>query len=97
LVTRELVCRQAVELVTAYLDGALSRRDRGRLERHLADCGNCSAYLQQIKFTIAATGAISPDALSEAARSDLIDLFLRYQGEDGSGAGEAGSPGSSTD
>ncbi len=39
---RALVCRQAVALMTAYLDGALDDRDRGRLEAHLDDCPPCA-------------------------------------------------------
>ena len=33
---RGLVCRQAVELVTDYLEGSLSARARRRFEAHLA-------------------------------------------------------------
>ena len=47
---RALVCRQAVGLMTDYLDGVLSRRDRERLEAHLADCPHCTEYLAQIKL-----------------------------------------------
>ena len=39
---RALVCREAVALMTAYLDGELVDRDRARLEAHLADCPHCS-------------------------------------------------------
>ena len=35
---RDIVCQQAVELVTDYLEGTLSRRDRRRFESHLAAC-----------------------------------------------------------
>ncbi len=49
LLPRDLVCQQAVELVTDYLEGALGRRDRRRFESHLRACPNCRAYLEQIK------------------------------------------------
>ena len=39
---KDLVCQQAVELVTDYLEGSLSRRDRRRFEAHLRACPNCS-------------------------------------------------------
>jgi anti-sigma factor RsiW len=52
------VCQQAVELVTDYLEGSLSRRDRRRFEAHLRNCPNCSAYLEQIRATIALAGAV---------------------------------------
>ena len=36
LMPSQLVCQQAVELMSDYLEGSLSRRDRRRLEKHLA-------------------------------------------------------------
>jgi anti-sigma factor RsiW len=33
-----LNCRELVELISAYLDQALSNGDRARFERHLTDC-----------------------------------------------------------
>ena len=78
---KDLVCRQPVELVTAYLEDALSRRDRRRFESHLRECPNCSAYLEQIKMTIELTGAIEPEGLGPEARVDLIDLYRRWRGE----------------
>jgi len=81
--TRDLVCQQAVELVTDYLENRLSRRDRKSFERHLAGCPNCTAYLDQIRRTIAATGHIEAETLDPAARADLIELFRRYSDETG--------------
>ena len=49
----ELACRDLVEVVSAYLDGALGERDRARLEAHLAECEDCVAYVEQIRATIA--------------------------------------------
>jgi len=78
---KDLVCQQAVELVSDYLEGSLSRRDRRRFEAHLRNCPNCSAYLEQIRATIALTGALEVDELSADARQDLIDLYRRWQSE----------------
>jgi predicted anti-sigma-YlaC factor YlaD len=77
----DIVCQQAVELVTDYLEGALSRRDRKRFETHLKRCPNCAAYLDQIKITIRITGEIEPDDLTPQARQDLIDLYRRWHME----------------
>jgi anti-sigma factor RsiW len=79
---REIVCQQAVELVTDYLEGALSRGDRRRFERHLRACPNCTAYLAQIRTTIALTGAIETDDLSPEARQDLSALYRRWRAEE---------------
>ena len=52
----ELVCQQVVELVTEYLEGALSRSQRRRFEAHLAGCEHCAEYLAQMRATIRLTG-----------------------------------------
>jgi anti-sigma factor RsiW len=78
---RDIVCQQAVELVTDYLEGALSRRDRRRFEAHLRACPNCSTYLEQMRRTIQIAGAIEPEELTPAARQDLIDLYRRWRSE----------------
>jgi anti-sigma factor RsiW len=73
-----LVCQQAVELMSDYLEGSLSRRDRRRLEKHLAACPHCSTYLEQMRLTIAASGAIGPQDLEPEALDDLVELFRRF-------------------
>jgi anti-sigma factor RsiW len=78
---RDIVCQQAVELVTDYLEGALSRRDRRRFEAHLRACPNCTAYLEQIKMTIELIGKVEPDDLSPEARADLTELYRRWRSE----------------
>lgn len=78
---RDLVCQEAVELVTLYLDGALSRRERRRFEIHLRKCPNCSAYLEQIRVTIRLSGSVDPDDLSPEATADLTELYRRWRGE----------------
>ena len=78
---RDLVCREAVELVADYLDGALSRRDRKRLEAHLRQCGNCAAYLEQMRATIRLTGSIEPEDLTPEARAELTELYRRWRSE----------------
>jgi anti-sigma factor RsiW len=76
---KDIVCQQAVELVTDYLEGALSRRERRRLERHLRACPNCTAYLEQIRITVALAGAVEVDDLTPEAREDLSTLYRRWR------------------
>ena len=75
---RSLVCRQAVELVTDYLDGALPPAQRRRFLAHLASCRHCPEYLTQIRATIALTGTITPGDLTPRMRDDLIALYGRW-------------------
>jgi anti-sigma factor RsiW len=76
---RAIVCRQAVELVTAYLEDALSARDRARFEAHLEGCPHCTEYLDQMRRTLAAMGRIEPDALDPETRTELVALYRRWQ------------------
>jgi anti-sigma factor RsiW len=76
---RAIVCRQAVELVTDYLEGALTPRDRARFERHLADCPHCTAYLEQMRATIRALGRIEAESLAPEMRDDLVALYRRWR------------------
>jgi anti-sigma factor RsiW len=78
---RGLVCRDAVSLVAAYLDDALSAQDRARLERHLAECPHCSEYLAQIRATIDALGRVEPDDLPDDTVDELVDLYRRWRAE----------------
>lgn len=76
---REIVCQQAVELVTDYLEGALSARQRRRFEAHLAGCPHCTEYLAQMRATIALTGTLAPDDLTPQMQDEFIDLYRRWQ------------------
>lgn len=76
---REIVCREAVALMSDYLDGVLAPADRERLERHLAACPHCSEYLAQLRVTIDALGRADPEALSDEALEDLVVLYRRWQ------------------
>ena len=76
---RALVCRQAVALMTGYLDGALSEGDRTRLEIHLAKCPHCHEYLAQLRVTINAAGHVQPEELSDEALDELVTLYRRWR------------------
>ena len=78
LLSRDLVCEQAVRLATDYLEGSLSRRERRRFERHLRSCPNCTAYLDQLRITIALTGSVDSETLPASTRDDLVELFKRF-------------------
>jgi anti-sigma factor RsiW len=70
----QLSCRELVELVTDYLEGALPRRERARFEEHLDRCDGCWAYVEQMRHTIALTGRLGVD-LSPEAKAALLEAF----------------------
>jgi anti-sigma factor RsiW len=78
---RALVCRQAVELLTDYLEGALAPRDRARLEAHLADCPHCTEYLAQLRATIASAGRAGTDDLEPEVVDELVLLYQRWRSD----------------
>ena len=75
----ELVCQQVVELVTDYLEGALSDTDRQRFERHLAGCPHCTEYLAQMRETISLSGRLAPEDLTPQMRDEFVDLYRRWR------------------
>ena len=75
LFTREMPCQELVELVTAYFDGALSRRDQRRFDAHISGCEHCTAYVEQMRLLIAATGRLTEEDIEPEARDELLAVF----------------------
>lgn len=71
----ELSCQEMVELVTDYLEGTLSLRDRRRIAKHLSECDGCVRYVEQIRETMALLGTVPVDTLSPEAQSTLLEAF----------------------
>ena len=77
----QIVCIRFVELVTDYLEGAMTSTDRARFESHLAACPHCTRYLAQIRATVELSGRLSTadvDALGSDARAELLAVFRAY-------------------
>jgi predicted MFS family arabinose efflux permease len=54
----DIACRTLVDLVSDHLDGVLNPVRRAQVERHLAGCDGCTAYVAQVRETIAALEAL---------------------------------------
>jgi anti-sigma factor RsiW len=76
---RDIVCQQAVELVTDYLEGALSRAGRRRFEAHLANCPHCTEYLAQMRTTIELAGRLRPGDLTPQMQDEFIALYRAWR------------------
>jgi anti-sigma factor RsiW len=74
-----LSCQELVELVTDYLEGALSPEERERFESHLAECVNCVTYLDQIRATIRLTGTLRSEDLDPQAEETLLAAFRTWK------------------
>jgi anti-sigma factor RsiW len=78
-----MTCTELVELVTEYLEGALSRRERKRFEAHIAGCEGCTAYLAQFRETIRLAGALREEDVSPEARASLLAAFAAWKRDSG--------------
>lgn len=72
---RPLTCHELVELVTDYLEDALSLKDRRRVEQHLALCDGCTTYLEQMRETIRLTGMVREEQIPEDQKQALLEAF----------------------
>ncbi len=76
-----LTCQELVELVTDYLEDALTPDERDRFEAHLTMCDGCRAYIEQLRDTVRLTGTLSEDHLSPRMRGDLLGAFRNWRRE----------------
>ena len=76
--SEEFTCAQFVELVSDYVDGALEPADHQRFEDHLAQCGGCTAYFEQLRATIALTGRLRESDVPAEAVDALLSAFRDY-------------------
>ena len=74
--TDEVTCRQFVELVTDYFEGALGDRTLSQVEEHLVMCDWCVTYVEQMQATIASLRELGdrhspapPDSILAALRA----------------------------
>lgn len=74
----DLPCIDFVELVTDYLEGALPIEQRLIVERHLAFCAPCMDYLDQMRATVRATGALHEDDVPEPVMESLLHAFREF-------------------
>jgi anti-sigma factor RsiW len=73
-------CQEVVELVTAYLEGALPADETTLFEQHLNFCEGCGWYVEQMRGTIAAAGRISEADLTAEDRERLVAAFRGWRG-----------------
>jgi len=72
-------CREVVELVTAYLDGALSPEDNERMEAHLRLCPPCVEYVDQIRSTARIAAVAAAELELRPDRDALLAAFQAFK------------------
>ncbi|MBA2460837.1 MAG: zf-HC2 domain-containing protein [Actinobacteria bacterium] len=79
--SEELSCVELVTIVTDYLEGSMSPRDRHRFEEHIVFCDGCANYLDHMRTTIALTGRLTEDDLRPETKSRLLEAFRDWKRE----------------
>ena len=74
------MCREFVELVTAYLEGALPDHERARFEAHLAECDGCTGYLEDMRRLIGSLHDVPEPPSDPATREALLRAFRELRG-----------------
>ena len=72
-------CREVVELITAYLDGALSAADRARFEQHISGCDGCRAYLAQLRTARMLMGRVADEPMPQPLKAELLSAFRSWK------------------
>ena len=75
----DLECREVVEVVTDYQEGAMPPAERLRFDHHLALCEGCQAYLEQIRTVIRVAGRPAVDAVPPETMAGLLRAFRDWR------------------
>lgn len=76
---QRLSCPEMVDLLTAYLDGALEEPERVSFDTHLELCGGCRTYLDQFRETVRATGALAECDVPAPVMDELLQAFRDWR------------------
>jgi predicted anti-sigma-YlaC factor YlaD len=77
--TGSMTCKELVELVTDYLEGALPDAEHVRFEQHLVFCPGCAYYLDQMRTTIERLGELREKSIPPEAERDLLGAFRDWK------------------
>ena len=81
-------CQAFVELVTEYLEGAMTLPHKARFEQHLYFCEGCVTYLEQIRRTSRVVQAVALSLGGErpppaTTVEQLADAFRKWKASKG--------------
>jgi predicted anti-sigma-YlaC factor YlaD len=79
--TTDMTCRELVEALTSYLEGAMAPDARARLEAHLAGCEGCTNAMTQLRETIRIAGRLSEDEVAKPEREAVRRIFMAWRRE----------------
>jgi len=82
----DTACREIVEVVTEYLDGAMPPAERSRFDDHMRICPGCATYLEQMRSTIRLAGTLAPEAVTPEAKAAFLAALRGWKARKATGA-----------
>jgi anti-sigma factor RsiW len=76
---RALTCHEVIDLLSSYIEDALSPDERRRVDEHLALCDGCETYLEQIRETIRLSGMVDEEQVPEEEKTALLAAFRQWR------------------
>jgi predicted anti-sigma-YlaC factor YlaD len=71
-----LTCREVLDFLSEYLDGALPGETVAVFEHHLAVCPECRGYLDDFRATLRATKAAYASSSAQDIPEELVQAIL---------------------
>ncbi len=78
----DITCREVLELLTEYLEGALAPAVEAAVATRLDGCDGCRHYLEQFNASIAATAELREDTVPADVREMLLAAFRAWRRPD---------------
>ena len=76
---RHVTCQEVVELVTDYLEGALSAEETSLFEQHINFCDGCVTYVNQIRTTTTTLGRLNGGDVPAETLDGLMAAFRGWK------------------
>lgn len=68
-------CREVVDVLSDYFEGALPVEQRALLEQHLLFCEGCSNYVDQMRTSIRLTGRLQEEDVPAPVMDKVLQMF----------------------
>jgi anti-sigma factor (TIGR02949 family) len=78
MIDEALRCVDFVEVVTEWLEGAMSEERRSEVEEHLAICPHCLEYVGQMRATTRLLRQLADDDAPDDSHQRLLRAFRSW-------------------